>query len=175
MFACAIGVFLAMAGPASADVVTLPDTSKTTTFTATVSEQAEVSASSAIAFAVEDVTSSTTNTSNASVSATSIVIDNGNTVKVEIQADASSFSAPTGGSVTWSAANISWDAPTWTGGTGASGELSAAGYTAVATSNANASELSTTALAFTLAAKATVDRAGAHTLAATWKFSSVTP
>lgn len=49
-------------------------------------------------------------------------------------------------------------------------------YTKVADmATANAGEVSTSALVFTLAAKATVDRAGNHTLEATWKFSSFTP
>jgi hypothetical protein len=155
--------------------VTLPDTSQTTTFTANVSEQAVVSVPASITFNVTDVSSDTQATSDATVSATTIVLADGNALKVEIKANAASFTAPTGGSVTWSASDVSWDAATWTNGTGSSGQLSSAAYTQVAVSEANASSLSTSDLTFTLAAKSTVDRAGNHTLVATWKFSSFTP
>lgn len=155
--------------------VTLPDTSQTTTFTANVSEQAVVSVPASISFNVTDVASPTQATADATVSATTIVLSDGNALKVEIKANSDNFTAPAGGSVTWAASDISWDAATWENGSGSSGQLSSAAFTEVAASSTNASSLSTSDLTFTLAAKSSVDRAGNHTLIATWKFSSFTP
>ena len=169
--ACAV---LLLAGAASAVVVTLPNTTQTTTFTATVSEQANVSVPASVAFNVTNV-SADTNSADQSVSATTVVLSDGKALRVEIQAGAADFTAPSGGTVTWAAGDISWDAATWTNGTGSANALSSASYTTVATSSANAASLSASDLTFTLADKNTVDRAGDHTLAATWKFSSVTP
>ncbi|MDI6827733.1 MAG: hypothetical protein QME62_04525 [Armatimonadota bacterium] len=160
-----------------ATVVTLPDTSQTTTFTATVSEQANVSVPASVTFTVNNVSENTSST-NQTVSATSIVLSDGKKLRIEIAPNAANFTPPSGGSVTWASSDISWNAPTWTGGTGNAASMSAnvGTYTKVADmATANAGEVSTSALVFTLAAKATVDRAGNHTLEATWKFSSFTP
>jgi hypothetical protein len=59
------------------------------------------------------------------------------------------------------------------GHTGSAGTLSNSSFTTVATSDANVSALSTNSLTFTLAAKSTIHRAGAYTIAATWKFESI--
>jgi len=168
--ACAV---ILMAGASLAAVVNLPNETQSTTFTATVSEQANVSVPASVAFNVTNV-SADTNSADQSVSATTVVLSDGKALRVEIQADAANFTAPFGGTVTWAAGDISWDAATWTNGTGSANALSTS-YTTVATSNANAASLSASDLTFTLADKNTVDRAGDHTLAATWKFSSVTP
>ncbi|MCL6518270.1 MAG: hypothetical protein K6T99_00390 [Armatimonadetes bacterium] len=160
-----------------AAVVTLPDTSQTTTFTATVAEQANVTVPASVTFSVNDVSTST-NSANQTVSATSIVLSDGKKLRIEIAPNAANFTPPSGGSVTWASSDISWNAPSWTGGTGNAASMSDAvgTYTKVADmSTANASEVSTNALVFTLAAKSTVDRAGDHTLQATWRFSSFTP
>jgi hypothetical protein len=88
---------------------------------------------------------------------------------------ATAFTPPTAGDTTWSPTDVSWNAATWTTGTGAAGTLNndAATYTQVATSGANAATLSSNTLTFTLAAKPTVTRAGAHTLTVTWKVESI--
>jgi hypothetical protein len=168
---CAV---LVVAGSASAVVVTLPDETQSTTFTATVSEQADVTVPASVAFTVGDVSSSTDSAAQ-TVSATTVVLTNGQALRVELQGDAADFTPPAGGTVTWAAGDISWNAATWSNGTGASGTLSSAAYTKLADTDANAASTTTNNLVFTLAAKATVDRAGDHTLAATWKFSSITP
>ncbi len=165
---------------AGATVVTLPNTGQGSSLAATVSEQANVSVSSAIAFAVTDVTSTTANTSDASVSATVIVLTNGNALKIELTGDEETFTPPASGGTTWDVEDISWDAATWTNGTGNAASLSATGgtYVEVASSTANAASCASTDLTFTLAAKAAASpavKAGDHTLAATWKFSSYTP
>lgn len=163
---------LGLNAAAGAAVVTLPDESGTTTFTATVAEQANVSVPANIAFTVNDVSSSTDGTGD--VSASTIVLNDGNALKISLKANASTFTAATGGTVTWDASDVSWTAGTWTNGAGSSGTLDSAAYNEVAHSDANASSTGST-ITFTLAAKATVDRAGDHTLAATWKFESYTP
>ena len=159
---------------AFAVIVTLPDTSQTTTLNADVSEQADVTVPATIAFAVTDVSLATPSAAQ-SVSATSIVLNNGQALKISRQANSTSFTPPAGGTITWAASDVSWPAPAWTGGIGSLGTLSSAAYNTVATSTANPTELSTTALKFTLAGKSTVDRCGTHSLVTTWKFESVTP
>lgn len=154
-------------------VVTLPDTSQTTTLTATVSEQARVVVPANVTFNVTDVAASTA-ASGASVTIDRIVLATATKqLKVSIQAAAASFTPPVVGATTWSAGDVTWNAATWTNATGAAGTLSNSSYTAVATCDANASACSTTGLVFTLGAKSTVQRSGSHTLSVTWKFESI--
>ena len=164
----------ASAGIAQAQTtVTLPDTSQTTTFTANVSEQARVTVPATITFAITDVSASK------AASAASVTIDNivlataTKQLKLSIQASAANFTPPIVGATTWAAADITWNAATWTNATGSSGTLSSAAYTAVTTCTANAATCSTTGLIFTIAAKPTVTRSGNHTLTATWKVESI--
>jgi len=155
-------------------VVPLPDTSQTTLLTATVGSQADVSVPSGVSFSVLHIDTSTASP-NQTVTATSLVLDTGHVLKIMLQANAASFTKPAGGTITWSASDVSWNAPTWTGGTGITGTLSNTAYNTVAASTINATALSTTALKFTLAGKSTVDRAGDHTLVCTWKFECTSP
>jgi len=164
----------ASAGIAQAQVtVTLPDTSQTTTFTATVSEQARVTVPATVTFAITDVSA------GKAASAASVTIDNivlataTQQLKLSIQASAANFTPPVVGATTWSAGDITWNAATWTNATGSSGTLSSGAYTTVTTCAANAATCSTTGLIFTIAAKPTVNRAGSHTLTATWKVESI--
>ena len=153
--------------------VALPDATRTTNMTATVSEQARVTVPAAVAFTVNNVAASTAATA-AAVTVDGIVLSSATKqLQVSLQANAASFTAPAGGGTTWDAADVSWNAATWTNATGASGALSNAAYTTVATCAANAAACSTTGLVFTLGAKASVQRAGAHTLVVTWKFESI--
>jgi hypothetical protein len=153
--------------------VTLPDTSQTTTLTATVSEQARITVPSGVAFAVADVTANTAATA-ASVTATNIVLSSATKqLRVSLQANAAAFTPPVVGATTWSAGDVTWNAATWTNATGAAGTLSNAAFTTVATCAAGSASCSTTALVFTLAAKPTVTRSGDHTLVVTWKFESL--
>ena len=153
--------------------VLLPDTSQTTLMTATVSEQARITVPAAVSFTVTNV-GNTTNASASNVVLDRIVLATATKqLKVSIQAAASSFTAPVVGSVTWSAADISWNAPSWTRATGAAGTLSASAFTQIATCDPDAPDCSTTGLVFTLGAKPTVQRAGNHTLVVTWKVESI--
>ncbi len=173
--AVAAAAFLLSTTLASAVVVTLPDTSQTTTFTANVSEQADVTVPATVTFNVTDVT--TTTDATGAVSATSIVLTDLYALKISLQGNAAAFTPPAAGGTTWDVGDVSWAAGTWTNGTGAANTLSNSVYSELATSDDNAPSTSST-VTFTLAAKATADpavKAGNHTLIATWKFESVGP
>ena len=164
---------LLVGASAMAATVTLPDGTQTTTFTATVSEQITVTVPAAVAFTVNDVTSSTA-AAAASVTITSMALTSGNHLRISISPDAANFTAPDGGT-TWASTDVSWNASTGTDFVGASGTMSATPGTDVVVANCtlNVNACSTADLVFTLAAKPTIDQAGEHTLAATWKFESV--
>lgn len=170
----AIGIalgLLAGRAPAWSAPVTLPDTSQTSSATAMVIDQASITVPTSIQFTIIDVTAATDATQLQSVSVTNIVIHDGKSVRVSLAPNAALFTKPAGATVTWSASDVSWDAPTWINGTGTAGSLSPTpgAYTTVATSAANPTgDLSTSSLKFTLAPKA-VDRAGDYSLVATWK------
>jgi hypothetical protein len=171
----AAGAIVVLAGSASAQTnVSLPDTSQTTVLTATVSEQARVTFPSAVAFTVNDITGATA-ASPATVAITNIVLATATKqLKVSVQAETAGFSAPApGGSTTWSATDVSWNAATWSSATGAAGSLSNSAYTAVGTCAADAANCSTTGLVFTLGAKAGVQRSGSHTLTVRWKVEAI--
>ena len=170
-----ICLVLMLAGAASAVVVTLSNETQTTLFTATVTEQANVTVPAAVGWTVNNVSASTASAGQ-SVSATVIVLTDGNKLRIEIAPDAADFTPAAGGSTptTWASEDVSW-VGTWTNGTANNAAMSNTLGTYVAVADmtaANAASLSSANLVFTLAAKAAVDRAGAHTLAATWKFSS---
>ena len=171
-----LGVALMLLGSTAvvAVVVPLPDTSQTTLLTAAVGEQANVSVPSNVGFSVFD-TSASTDSADQSVSATSLILESGHHLQISIKANAASFTKPLGGTGTWEATDVSWNAPAWTGGTGSTGILSSTAYNPVANSVADPSALSTTALKYTLAAHGAVTVAGSYTLACTWKFECVAP
>jgi hypothetical protein len=168
------GLYLVAASAASAQTtVTLPDTSQTTTLTASVSEQATVTVPAGVTFNVTDVTGSTA-ASAASVTVDNIVLATATKqLKVSVQANAAAFTPPVALATTWSASDVTWNAATWTSATGAANTLSNAAYTEVATCAADSASCSTTGLVFTLGAEPTVKRSGDHTLAITWKFESI--
>jgi hypothetical protein len=159
--------------------VTLPDTTRATTLTAAVPEQARVTVPVGIAFAVTNVSSSTTE-GNVAVSAQNIVLATATKqLRISLQANAASFTPPTVGATTWTAGDVSWNGGpgggpnAWVNATGSAGTLSSAIYTPVATCNADAASCSCSKITFTLAAKPTIKRSGAHTLTVTWKFESI--
>jgi hypothetical protein len=153
--------------------VTLPDTSQTTTMSANVNEQARVTVPSGVTFNVTNIGISTIATA-VNVAADQIVTSSPTKqLTISLQANAASFTPPVGGAVTWAAADVSWNAATWTNATGTAATLSNSAYTTVATCQADATNCSTTALVFTLGAKPTVQRSGTHTLVVTWKFEGI--
>jgi hypothetical protein len=167
-------VFAAVSRMAGAQTtVTLPDTSQTTTLTATVSEQARVTVPAGVTFNVADIANSTA-ASAASVTVANIVAASATKqVRMSLQADAASFTPPVGGAATWAAGDVSWNAATWTNASGTAGTLSASSYNTVATCTADTQSCSTTGLTFTLAANTNVKRSGSHTLVVRWKFESI--
>jgi hypothetical protein len=172
----AIALLTAMAGTVSAQTtVTLPYTSPTTQtiVTATVSEQAQITLPTAVAFAVSN-TAVSTNATAVSVTVNNIVLaSSSKKLKLSIEASAANFTPPNTGDTTWAAGDISWVAGTWTNATGAAGTLSNTAFNEIATSDAGVASMSTTGLTFTLAAKSSVQRSGAHTLTVTWKVESI--
>ena len=171
-----IATFTVMtAGLASAQTTaTLPDSSQTTTLTATVSEQAQVTVPAGVTFNVTNIGASTA-ASAASVTVDGIVLATATKqLKISLQANAASFTPSVVGAGTWSAADVSWGAATFSNsGVGAAGTLSALAYGEIATCAADAASCSTTDLVFTLAPNASVKRSGNHTLSMTWKFESI--
>jgi len=170
---CAV-LSLAVTRVASAQVtVTLPDTSQTTTLTATVAEQARVTVPSTVTFTVNNVTSSTTG-SAAAVTITNIVLSTAtDKLKISVQANAASFTPPVVGATTWSASDVTWTGGSWTTATPASGTLSNSSFNEVARCDANVTSCNSTDVHFTLGAKSSVSRAGNHTLVISWKFEKI--
>ena len=164
----------AVSGVAPAATVMLPDTSQTTTMTATVSEQCSITVPANVGFTVNDV-SSNTDSSDQEVTISTIVLASATKqLKLSIQANTANFTPPGGSGTTWAASNVSWNnGGTWTTGTGATGTLSDSSWNEVATSTAGETTLSTTQLVFTLAAKSSVAKSGNHTLVCTWKVESI--
>ena len=153
--------------------VSLPDTSQTTLLTATVSEQARIVVPASISFTVGNIANSTA-ASTATVTIDRIVLSSATKqLRVSVQAAAASFTPPSPGATTWAASDVTWNAANWTRATGVSGVLSAVSFTQVATCEPGAADCSTTDLVFTLGAKPTVNRSGAHTLVVTWKFEAI--
>jgi len=153
--------------------VVLPDTSQTTTLTATVGEQARVSFPASLTFSVTDIASSTTS-STGSVTVTNIVLATAaKQLRMSLEADAAAFTPPVGGATSWSAGDVSWGAVSWTNATGTAGTLSNASYNVVATCTADVSSCSTSALAFSLAANTNVKRSGNHTLVVRCKVEAI--
>jgi hypothetical protein len=166
------------AGVASAQTtVTLPDSSQSTTFTATVSEQARVLVPASVIFNVANTAIST------AASAASVTVDNialataTKQLKISLKANAAAFTPPTVGGITWAAADVSWNAATFSG-TGSAGAIGALNndfttYVPVVTCGADLAACSTANLVFTLAPKSTVKSSGNHTLIMTWMFESI--
>ena len=153
--------------------VSLPDTTQTTTLTATVGDQARVTIPAGVTFTVNDVASSTT-AGAASVTVANIVLASATKqLRMSLQADAASFTPPVGGAATWSATDVTWNAASWTNATGTAGTLSSSAYNVVGTCTADAQACSTTGLTFTLGANTSIKRSGNHTLVVRWKLESI--
>ena len=173
-FTAAFGLLLSAATVVHAQVtVTLPSTSQTTTLTATVAEQANVTVPTAVSFAVSDIASATPATA-VSVTASSVVLSSAlKQLRISLQANAASFTPPPSGAITWNASDVAWNAASWTNASGVAGTLSNAAYNTVATCTAGAGSCNTTGLVFTLGANPSIVRSGNYTLVVTWKFESI--
>lgn len=169
----AAGLAVGAAAASAQTTVTLTDTSQTTVLTAVVNEQARVTVPSGVTFTVNDVASATTS-SGAAVSISNIVMaSSSKQLKISLQADGATFTAPLSGATTWSASDVAWAAGSWTNATAASGSLSNSAYNTVATCDADAATCGTSDLVFTLGAKSSVKRSGNHTLTVRWKIEAI--
>ena len=154
-------------------VVTLDDTSQSTTLTASVAEQARVTVPAGVTFNVANIASST-NATAASVTVDNIALSSADRqLKISLLADASDFTPPVTGAATWTAGDVTWNAPTWDNALGETGVLSSSSANAVATCTADVASCGTSGLVFTLAANTNVKRSGGHQLSMTWKFESI--
>lgn len=168
-----------MGNAAMATMVTLPDTSGSITYTANVASQCNIGAlPTAVAFTVINHTAETTATAAQTLTINDIVVPSGSGITVSLLPAAATFTLGLGstGGHQYASSAVSWKTgDTWvgtTGTTGLAGTMSTGetlAYVAVATSTANAPVLSTTGLTFYLALDEAIDRAGAQSLAATWK------
>lgn len=166
---------LAIAVPLFAQTpITLPNTAQTTTLTANVSEQAQVTVPAGVTFNVTNVATSTAS-SGQTVTVDSIVLSSATKrLKVSLQSDAAAFTPSVVSGVTWSAGDVTWNAATWSNsGTAASGTLANGTYNTVVTCAADVTSCSTSNLTFTLGAKSSVNYSGNHTLIVRWKFESI--
>jgi hypothetical protein len=127
-----------------------------------VSEQATVTVPATVGFGTISNVGASKDSGAQSVSATAIILADGNSLQISLKANTASFTT-TGTGTTYLASDVSWNAPTWVGGTGAIGALNADAttYSEVATSTPNAGALTTSTLVFTLAADAAVNQ-GCH-------------
>jgi hypothetical protein len=168
---------LAMTGAHAETVtpITPVNGNQSTTLTATVSEQATLTVPSTAAFAVTDINSNTLTTTALNVHADNIVLFDGNSLRILLQAASTNFTGPAGSTHNLAASKVTWPASSWTNGTGASGTLSSSAAGEVVTSSANASSVSNSALPLTLHSDAAIDRAGDYTLVANWTIESVAP
>lgn len=174
----AVVVWLLAAPVAAQTDVTLPSTSLNTTLTASVSEQAMVSVPAGVTFNVTNVSSATAS-GNQTIQVQNIVLGTATKqLTIALMANAASFTPPEAGATTWSAGDVSWSAPAsgpnaWVNATRNNATLSSSAFVLAATCNQDVSSCSTTGFSFSLAAKNTVKRSGAHTLVVTWKFESI--
>ena len=153
--------------------VTLPDVSQTTAASVTVSEQIRITVPTGVAFNVTNINNPTV-ASAAAVSIDRIVLGTvTKQLRLSLRANSVSFNPPAGGGTTWAAADVTWNAATWTGGLGSNGTLSAAGFTPVAICAQGATACATSGLIFSLGPKPAVQRSGAHTIVVTWKVESI--
>ncbi len=171
-FVAAGALLLSGTGALAQTTVTLPDTSQTTAASATISEQVRITVPAGVSFAVTNV-GATTTAAAAAVAIDRIVLGtNTKQLRISLRAASVSFTAA-GGGTTWSAADVSWNAATWTTALGSTGTLSAAAFGTVATCSAGTTACGTGNLIFSLAPKPTIQRAGSHTLVVTWKVESI--
>jgi|GEM_PF-6754381 len=164
---------LALATAASAQVlISLPDESQTTTFTATIDEQATVTVPTDIAFHVTNVLADTASTDPSPVTVTGIVLTT-TTKKLKISVKGSAF---TGSSTPYSTADVLFTGGDWTTtATASSGNLNVdhSTYATLATCNANEAACSTADAGFSLKANSAVTTNGTQSLTMTWKFESI--
>jgi hypothetical protein len=130
-----------------------------------------VSVPMAVTFTVTDVARSTSGAPGpARISFSNASLD-GRALRISVQADAASFTPPSGSSIP--ASKVSWSAA-GNGGLGMSGTLGSSSYAMVFQGNP-ATPSGHVDLGWTLAAPGSGIRAGVHQLTIRWKIESITP
>jgi hypothetical protein len=140
---------------------------------ATAQETVGISVPWAISFAVTDVSRATSGApSLTTIGFSNATLSSGKALRVSVQSDAATFSAPSGPAIP--ASNVSWTNQGASGGIGWNGTLSSSSYAVVFQGNpaATSGHLD---LAWQLAAPGGGIRAGAHQLTIRWKFESIAP
>lgn len=159
------------AGVASAQGAMTVSGNTQTLFTANVSEQVQVVLPANVAFAVTNINAATSSALQ-TVTLSNIVLSSASkTLRMSVSAPAA-FTTSVVGSPTYAVGDVSWNASTFTSGTGILGTLAATDVV-LATCVAAVTTCGTTNLIFTLAPNTGVIRSGAHTLMMTWKFESM--
>jgi hypothetical protein len=173
-------VSLAIAGAAGADTTTTigldsENTSRTTSVTATVEQQATVAVPTAIAFDVTNVGADTPSSAASAVVVTDIMLTAGNSLKISVTTASTTFGGS--GGTPFDASDVRWTGGSWTNATphasGTDGLSSAPNE--VATCTADATACHTDNATFSLKAHSGVTRLGAQGLTMTWHFSSLAP
>ena len=135
-------------------------------------ETVNVSVPMAVNFAVTNVTRSTSGApSPVTISFSNSSLINGRALRISVQADAASFTPPSGSSIP--ASKVAWTAA-GNGGLGMNGTLGSSSYAMVFQGNP-ATPSGYVDLAWTMAAPGSGIRAGVHQLTIRWKFESITP
>lgn len=160
-------------GNAQTNIV-LPDTAKTSTLTAAVAEQANLSLPATVTIDVNDVNAESARP-NQTVTISNIVLASATKqLRLSIRANAPTFTKPPASSVTWNASQLSWTSTqAWTNAVYGEGTLSDSAFNVVATCNPGVSSCSTTRLKFILEPNASIRRSGAYTIGITWKVESI--
>ena len=136
-------------------------------------EMVSITVPPAVSFLVTNVSSSTTGSPiPTTFSFASANLDLGKSLRVSVQADASTFTPPSGSRIP--ASKVTWRILGAAGGVGSNGTLNSTSYTLVYQTNPNPTSGQVN-LEWTLAPPGNGIRAGAHQLAIRWKVESITP
>ncbi len=167
---------LATVGASGAQtLISLPDTSQTTTLTSNVSEQARGDGSRGRHLQRPPTSPAAPRRAPPrSPSATSCWPPPPSSSRSPSRPTPRTSPRPSPARPPGEAGDVTWNAASWTNATGASGTLTDLSYSAVATcGRRRRGPAHTTALIFSLGAKSTVKRSGNHTLSIQWKFASI--
>ena len=169
MAATALLIGMVSAAHGQATTVPIPDQSRTSVLTATVGEQCRINVPATISFAVTNVAVPTAS-SSVTVAIDTIVLANATRrLRILVRAVGINFTPPVIGDNTWSSADVSWNAATWSNGLPFAGVLNSVVFVRMAETLPNVPNTQTSNLIFTLAGRPTVRRAGNHTLNMTWR------
>lgn len=142
---------------------------------AAAQESVEVVLPSSVSFTVFDVSIAATGSPNPTrLTFSSIDLQEGNALRVSVQAEAATFTPPAPGGLAIPTSRVSWTTSGVQGGSGTSGTMSDTSYGQVFQSTTSVSSAQVD-VHWTLAAVGGGVRAGWHDLTLRWKIESVTP